>query len=91
MPTITYVQGGADFRAPKQTKAALKEAIKSDPDSVFLYDTTAIRPSKFSDIATKLPEDFEFNVVGPDPYTARDWYATVYWGYDGKLKKLKVK
>jgi hypothetical protein len=40
---------------------------------------------QFSGTADQLPEDAEFNVVGPDPYTRRDWYATVKWGVRGTL------
>lgn len=74
----TYVQGGADFRVKgRKTKTALKEAIKADSSKVYLYDTSAFG-SKFSSPASDLPEGVVFNVVGPDPFTRRDWYASVY-------------
>jgi hypothetical protein len=79
----TYVQGGAQFRG-KQTKAGLREAVKTTPSNVYLYDTSAFG-SKFSGSATELPKSICFNVVGPDPYSRRDWYASVYMGRGGKL------
>lgn len=82
----TYVQGGADFRfSGKKTKAALKAAIKDDPGEVYLFDTSAFG-SKFSGSAKMLPPNISFNVVGPDPYSNRSWYATVYKGRDGVVR-----
>ena len=78
----TYVQGGAKFSG--NSKKSLKEAIKENPSRVFLYDTSAFG-SKFSGCATELPEGMKFNVVGPDPYTRRDWFATIYKGRGGRL------
>ena len=81
-----YEQGGADFDG-KKTKAALKKAVKENPDQVYLYSTTAIPTSepKWSGKASELPEDLTFNVVGPDPYTARNWYASVARNAKGEL------
>jgi hypothetical protein len=77
--TITHIQGGARFEcAGRRTKKALKET------KVELYATSSMGP-QFSGTADQLPEDAEFNVVGPDPYTRRDWYATVKWGVRGTL------
>jgi hypothetical protein len=83
--TITHIQGGARFEcAGRRTKKALKEAIAADPTKVELYATSSMGP-QFSGTADQLPEDAEFSVVGPDPYTRRDWYATVKWGVRGTL------
>lgn len=81
-----YVQGGAQFTPPngKKTKAALKEMVKTNPSSVRLYATSSMGP-QFSGTADTLPEGMEFNVVGPDPYRKRDWYATVKRGPRGAL------
>jgi hypothetical protein len=76
----TYVQGGADWDVKypaRKSKAELKKFIKADPSSVYLYATSSMGP-QFSDTADKLPEGMVFNVVGPDPYTKRDWYASVF-------------
>jgi hypothetical protein len=80
-----YVQGGASFRpgaGKKRTKGALKIAIKENPEQVLLYDTSAFS-SKFNGPANSLPKDYCFNVVGPDPYNDRSWYASVKWGRNG--------
>jgi hypothetical protein len=81
----TYVQGGANFPVNgRKTKAALKKAVMGNPATVYLYDTSAFG-SKFSGPPTNLPMGMCFNVVGPDPYSARDWYASVYKGAKGAL------
>jgi hypothetical protein len=83
----TYVQGGAEFHSKgKRTKAALKAEIKADPSSVYLYDTSAFA-NKFSGPADKMPNNIIFNVVGPDPYTDRSWYASIYHGRNGLMVK----
>lgn len=84
MATIVHVQGGARFNAARCTKQALKDAIASDPSSVFLYATSDLGP-QFHDTADNLPDDMEFNVVGPNPYKNRNWYATVSKGVGGKV------
>jgi hypothetical protein len=83
----TYVQGGADFKPVppgKRTKKSLKAALKEDPTNVYLYDTSAFA-NKFSGPADTLPQGYVFNVVGPDPYQDRSWYASVYVGANGSL------
>lgn len=83
----TIVQGGATFRiAPgkKPTKAALKQALKENPQGVVLYATSSMG-SQFNDTADKLPPNTDFIVVGPDPYNKRDWYANVHQGRNGQL------
>jgi hypothetical protein len=84
----SYVQGGAEFPltngSKNKTKKALKDAIKADPSKVYMYDTSAFG-SKFSGPANALPEGVCFNVVGPDPYSRRDWYASVYKGRNGMV------
>lgn len=85
MSGTTYVQGGADWIcAGRKTKKALREMIHSNPGDVRLFATSSMGP-QFSGTADELPEDMQFNVVGPDPYTRRDWYATVKHGARGQL------
>lgn len=85
--TPTYYQGGADFSG-KRTKSNLKRAIKEEPQNVYLYDTTApiLGGPKWTGMASELPEGVIFNVVGPDPFTDRSWYASVYRGKDGVVR-----
>lgn len=85
MSTTTYEQGGANFDG-KKTKSNLKAQIANDPDNVQLYSTAVVGSNHWSGFASNLPEGMEFNVVGPDPYTARDWYATVYRNGYGVVK-----
>lgn len=70
-----YIQGGAEFVAEKNTKKALKEAIKERPTAVWLFSTSAF--GGWSGFASDLPPGATFNVIGPDPYKKRSWYATV--------------
>lgn len=81
---MSHIQGGADFDAPRKTKMAFKAAIKEHPEDVYLYATSNMGP-QFSGRASVLPDDVEFLVVGPDPYSKRDWYANVKVGVKGKL------
>ena len=71
---MTFYQGGADFPGPK-TKTALKKAIKDEPGTVGLYNTSMF--GGYTGPASELPEGSSFNVVGPDPERSRIWYATV--------------
>lgn len=86
-----HEQGGADFEyiGKRKSKSAFKAAIKDSPANVYLFSTTAVPGAeKWSGTADKLPDGMEFNVVGPDPYTRRDWYATVTKTARGKLKVI---
>jgi hypothetical protein len=63
-----YVNG----QKPK-TKKALRDAFKADPSSVWFEDTSL--NSRGSLTGSELsPSDV---IVGPDAYTARNWYANV--------------
>ncbi len=83
-----YIQGGANFPLPegakKKSEAALKKMLKENPTAVTLFATSEMGP-QFAGPASSLPEDVTFNVVGPDPYTKRDWYASVKQGRGGVL------
>jgi hypothetical protein len=83
----TIIQGGAMFRVDpgkKPTKAALKRLLKESPKSVRLYGTSNMGP-QFNGTADELPDGTDFIVVGPDPYSKRDWYANVHKGRNGQL------
>jgi len=80
---MTFIQGGANFPVDgNKTKAALKRAIKENPTSVTLYATSPMGP-QFAGPATGLEEGTTFNVVGPDPYNDRSWYASIKRGRNG--------
>jgi hypothetical protein len=80
---MEYCQGGAVFSG-NQTKKRLKEAVREDPMRVQLYGTSSMG-SQFNGAASELPVGMTFNVVGPDPYTKRTWYASVKHGPGGKV------
>ena len=85
---MQYIQGGADFTTSLgvkgKTKKELKQTISEVPHNVYLYATSDMGP-QFNGPADRLPEGTTFNVVGPDPYTKRTWYASVKVGPGGKL------
>lgn len=83
---MSHDQGGAhllpQIRRPA-TKKALREALLADPASVRLVTTSAF--GGFAGRATELPAGLTFNVVGPDPYRKRSWYASVERKADGSV------
>lgn len=62
-------ENGANFK----TKKAFREAVASGA-FVELADTSAFNPRGVIGVADLRPADV---IVGPDPYTKRDWYANV--------------
>lgn len=72
---MAYINGGVDRL---KTKKALKEAVKADPAQVFFYSTAGFHgETTFSGPVSEMPEGVTLQVVGPDPYSKRDWYASV--------------
>jgi len=59
-----------------KTKKALKEAIGSEPEFI-----------ETSMFGAEYTGDGSYCVVGPDPYKARNWFATVDIK-DGKIAKV---
>jgi len=74
---MPYVNVGAlvDGVRPK-TKKALKEAVLSNLDKVRFDPTGAFDPKDPID-PDELTQGVTLVVTGPDPYTARKWYANV--------------
>lgn len=75
---MSYVNCGAyvDGKRPA-TKAALKRALAENPAGVEFDGTSPMGP-QFSDMSgVNVPEGMSLSVVGPDPFTKRNWYATV--------------
>ena len=77
---MAFDQGGARGFA---TKKALKDAAR-DGRPISLYSTSLFGSPFYGD-ASELPDGLTFNVVGPDPYTRRNWYASVSRKSDGKV------
>lgn len=67
------------------TKKALREALTNAPATVELDSTAAVGAHIGETFrGDNIPDGVRLNVVGPDPYTARNWYANVTRGRDGK-------
>lgn len=75
-----YEQGGVHPRYP--TKKALKEAAKAGVP--FTLQSTSMFGG-YNGPVTELPVGITFNVVGPDPYSKRDWFASVRRTADGTV------
>ncbi|MDJ0463089.1 hypothetical protein [Streptomyces sp. H27-C3] len=86
---MSFINVGASDAQGKRipTKAALKRALKEDSASVTFDRTSAINlgPSNATIKGDKLPEGDKLTVVGPDPYSNRRWYATVYLNSHGNI------
>ncbi len=66
------------------TKKALKDALAANPANVVLYTTSGFSPKKHIK-GTELEVGVRYSVTGPNPYSARNWYATVTIA-NGKIK-----
>jgi hypothetical protein len=71
---------GEDFK----TKKAFKEAVANDPKSFRLFDTSLFDPEPDHNGET-LPIGKRFEVVGPNVYRDRRWYATIEKKADGTV------
>ena len=77
-----FIQGGAknvkDNRngAIIKTKKELKELVKEDPANVYFY-STGMFGNQFNGNVSNMHSTDSLTVVGPDPYNARNWYATI--------------
>lgn len=86
---MSYVNVGATVSGRRPaSKKALREALASAPETVE-FDSTAMMGPRAGDTIKATAADigsYSLSVVGPDPYTRRDWYATV----EVKAGKLKL-
>lgn len=67
-----------DTSEPFGTKKALRDAVTTDPASVWVYSTD-MYGTPYNGPLADMPTDpaLVFSVVGPDPFRARTWYASV--------------
>jgi hypothetical protein len=86
---MTYMNVGAyvDGVRPK-TKKALREALQANPESVTFDGTSPFGPQHADLTGTHIPADLALSVVGPEPATTRNWYATVRW--DARTGKATI-
>lgn len=77
---MTYINVGASKITGERirTKKALKEYFATAPGSIVFDVTSPLGPMGGQIIyGNELPKGYKLQVVGPDPYTKRVWYATV--------------
>lgn len=77
---MTYINVGANVNGnvPIKTKASLRLLMVTMPEIVSFYGTSEMGPyGKSVFMGDNLPKGYKLQVVGPDPYTKRVWYATV--------------
>lgn len=73
---MAYINVGAKINGERpKTKKALREAMKAHPETV-LFDRTAAFDGQGTIRGDELPRD-TLQVVGPDPYAKRTWYASI--------------
>lgn len=61
-----------------RTKRALKQALQATPDNVLLTCTDLLGANVGTSYrANELPPDLIAYIAGPDPHTARTWFANV--------------
>lgn len=85
---MAYVNVGALLgNSDIQTKAALKRALATDPTSVKIYGTSEFSPLSLTRVPN-LDKGNKYSVVGPNPYNARNWYATL--SFNAKTDKWVV-
>lgn len=77
---MSYVNVGAAVNGRRPaSKKALKEALRDAPATVE-FDSTAMMGPRAGEVISATVEDvagYTLSVTGPDPYTARNWYASV--------------
>lgn len=77
---MTHINGGvraAGSNNPIETKTRLKEALKHAPSAVFFYPTARDFGEQYTGTLDHMPEHVTLDVVGPNPYNDRRWYASV--------------
>ncbi len=75
---MSYMNVGAYVNGTRPaTKAAMKRALAEDPASVTFDGTSPMGPQHDDLSGVNIPEGLTLSVVGPDPFTKRNWYANV--------------
>jgi hypothetical protein len=80
---------GNRVKTKKQLREIVQNAVETEQDDLVMFDQTAFMQSGHipgNATLADLPEGVKLSVVGPDPYTTRNWYATV----ERKGDKVKV-
>ncbi len=99
------MQGAFIHGSRPKTKKALREAVenlyavgtdpddpktlvRADPYSVVM-EATSVFGNEYDGSLASAPKETKFSVVGPDPHTKRNWYATV--SFNQKKEQWEVK
>ena len=93
---MSFINVGAYVGGQRpKSKKALREALAASPGTVFFDSTAAFGAHAGEDLpAVRLPEILGgdvLEVVGPDPYSKRNWYATVAVAGTGEHTHLVIK
>lgn len=78
---MSYINGGVRKVGGKNitTKAELKRLITVSPHEVEFYCTDYFNIATFNGKINEYISTYDIlSVVGPDPYTNRKWYASIY-------------
>lgn len=81
---VWLIDGEGELIRPR-TKKELRAAISTDPARVII-EATSIFGGEHDGPADEIPEGRTAYIVGPDPYRARNWYATL----DRKGDRVRV-
>jgi hypothetical protein len=73
-----------NYNRPK-TKKEVLAAVKASPESVSL-EATSLFGNEYDGPITEMPVNKMVFVVGPDPYTARNFYLNITRKEDGTFK-----
>ena len=70
------MQGVFINRERPETKEALRKAIEQTPGDVVIEQLQFFGNEYYGPL-DEMPDGTMAGVVGPDPFIARDWYATI--------------
>ena len=86
---MAYVNVGVKTADNREypTKAALKQAVATNPERVLVYSTSYITEI-IQTFVPKLSTSDKYSVTGPNPYNSRKWYATL--AFNAKTNKWVV-
>lgn len=73
-----------NYRRPKSKKEVIA-TVKASPEKVFL-EATSLFGNEYDGPITDMPIGKMVYVVGPDPYTARNFYLNLTRKEDGTFK-----
>jgi len=72
-----------DGRRPK-SKKEIKETVRNRPDAVTI-EATSMFGNEYGGVVTQMPENKTVFFVGPDPYSARNFYGQIERTRDDRL------